>query len=165
MRLTDRVTRAAILKSFSRIVCRDNGGHHCHSVGTSCDNGCSVLLIDAANADQGNSDQLADLPYPFETKRRCGICFCGGGEDGGNPDIVGALLGGPAFGAVIRFSSYASMFLSAAAWMLVGGLIYARWDLANPAERLSEPRRRLGGTSMIPGESAALPPNGDSSGA
>jgi MFS family permease len=70
---------------------------------------------------------------------------------------VGALLGGPAFGAVIRFGSYASMFLTAAFWMLAGGLIYAVWDRSNPVEPPAGRRRRLGGTSMIPGESAAIP--------
>lgn len=70
---------------------------------------------------------------------------------------VGALLGGPAFGAVIRFGSYASMFLAAAGWTLVGGLVYAYWDRSNPVSPTATPRRRLGGTSMIPGESAAVP--------
>ncbi len=74
---------------------------------------------------------------------------------------VGALLGGPAFGAVIRFGSYASMFLTAAFWMLAGGVIYAFWDRSNPADPTGVPRRRLGGTSMIPGESAAIPLNPD----
>jgi predicted MFS family arabinose efflux permease len=71
---------------------------------------------------------------------------------------VGALLGGPAFGAIIRFGSYSSMFLSAAGWMLVGGLLYAFWDRPNPAAPTAIPRRRLAGTSMIPGESAVVPP-------
>jgi hypothetical protein len=75
---------------------------------------------------------------------------------------VGALLGGPAFGAVIRFGSYASMFLTAAFWMLAGGLIFAFWDRSNPADPTPDHRRRLGGTSMIPGESAAIPLNLDS---
>jgi len=72
---------------------------------------------------------------------------------------VGALLGGPAFGTIIRFGSYSSMFLAAAGWMLAGGLVYAFWDRANPVAPPTIPRRRLGGTSMIPGESAAVPPD------
>ncbi len=75
---------------------------------------------------------------------------------------VGVLLGGPAFGAVIRFGSYSSMFLSAAGWMLLGGLVYAYWDRSNPVPPAPVPRKRLGGTSMIPGESAAVPPNASS---
>jgi MFS family permease len=78
---------------------------------------------------------------------------------------VGALLGGPAFGAVIRFGSYSAMFLAAAGWMLAGGLAFAFWDRSNPVPAPTVPRRRLGGTSMIPGESAAVPPNGDLPGA
>lgn len=74
---------------------------------------------------------------------------------------VGALLGGPAFGAIIRFGSYSTMFLSAAAWTLIGGLAYAWWDRSNPVAPTTTPRRRLGGTSMIPGESAAIPPDID----
>lgn len=74
---------------------------------------------------------------------------------------VGALLGGPAFGAVIRFASYSTMFLTAAGWMLIGGLAYAWWDRSNPVTPAAVPRRRLGGTSMIPGESAAVPPNSE----
>jgi MFS family permease len=69
---------------------------------------------------------------------------------------VGALLGGPAFGAIIRFGSYSSMFLAAGGWMLVGGLIYAYLDRSNPVAPTGERRTRLGGTSMIPGESAAV---------
>jgi MFS family permease len=72
---------------------------------------------------------------------------------------VGALLGGPAFGAIIRFGSYSSMFLTAAGWMLIGGLAYALWDRSNPVAPTATRRRRLGGTSMIPGESAAVPPD------
>ena len=74
---------------------------------------------------------------------------------------VGVLLGGPAFGALIRFGSYSTMFLAAAGWMLLGGLAYALWDRSNPVAPTAIPRRRLGGTSMIPGESAVVPPNGD----
>ena len=70
---------------------------------------------------------------------------------------LGALLGGPAFGAIIRFGSYSTMFLAAAGWMLIGGLVYAYWDRSNPTPPTSSPRRRLGGTSMIPGESAVIP--------
>lgn len=70
---------------------------------------------------------------------------------------VGALLGGPAFGAMIRFGSYSSMFLAAAGWMLIGGFVFAYWDRSNPTPPTSTPRRRLGGTSMIPGESAVVP--------
>ena len=69
---------------------------------------------------------------------------------------VGALLGGPAFGAIIRFGNYSSMFLAAGGWMLVGGLIYAYLDRANPVAPISGRRTRLGGTSMIPGESAVV---------
>ena len=69
---------------------------------------------------------------------------------------VGALLGGPAFGAIIRFGSYPSMFLAAGGWMLVGGLIYAYLDRSNPVAPTGMRRTRLGGTSMIPGESAAV---------
>ena len=75
---------------------------------------------------------------------------------------VGALLGGPAFGAIISFGSYSSMFLAAAVWMLFGGLIYAFWDRSNPVAPTAPPRRRLGGTSMIPGESAVVPPTAGS---
>ena len=69
---------------------------------------------------------------------------------------VGALLGGPAFGAIIRFGSYSSMFLAAGGWMLVGGLIYAYLDRSNPVAPTGMRRTRLAGTSMIPGESAAV---------
>jgi MFS family permease len=74
---------------------------------------------------------------------------------------VGALLGGPAFGAIIRFGSYSSMFLAAAGWMLIGGFVYAYLDRSNPTPPTSTPRRRLGGTSMIPGESAVVLPDTD----
>ena len=70
---------------------------------------------------------------------------------------VGALLGGPAFGAIIRFGSYSSMFLAAAGWMLAGGLVYAYLDRSNPVAPSGIRRTRLGGTSMIPGESAVIP--------
>lgn len=69
---------------------------------------------------------------------------------------VGALLGGPAFGAIIRFGNYSSMFLAAGGWMLVGGLIYAYLDRSNPVAPTGARRTRLGGTSMIPGESAVV---------
>jgi MFS family permease len=69
---------------------------------------------------------------------------------------VGALLGGPAFGAIIRFGSYSSMFLAAGGWMLVGGIIYAYLDRSNPVAPTGMRRTRLAGTSMIPGESAAV---------
>jgi hypothetical protein len=72
---------------------------------------------------------------------------------------VGALLGGPAFGAVISLSSYSSMFSAAAGWVLAGGLAFALWDRSNPDPPAAGPRRLLGGTSMIPGESAAVPPD------
>lgn len=75
---------------------------------------------------------------------------------------VGALLGGPAFGAMIRFGSYPIMFLAAGAWMLAGGMAYAWWDRPNAAPPSGAPRRRLGGTTMIPGESGVIAP--DSSG-
>lgn len=41
---------------------------------------------------------------------------------------VGALVGGPVFGALIAVFSYEIMFLSAAAWVLLGGLVFAVWD-------------------------------------
>ena len=63
---------------------------------------------------------------------------------------VGALLGGPAFGAIIRFGSYSSMFLAAGGWMLVGGLIYAYLDRSNPVAPTGMRRTHLAGTSMIP---------------
>lgn len=69
---------------------------------------------------------------------------------------VGALLGGPAFGAIIRLSGYSTMFLSAGAWMVAGGLLYAYWDRVNPAEPTVV---HLEGTTMIPGESAVVPPD------
>jgi MFS family permease len=69
---------------------------------------------------------------------------------------VGALLGGPAFGAIIRFGSYSSMFLAAGGWMLAGGLIYAYLDRSNPVAPTGMRRTRLAGTSMIPGESAVV---------
>ncbi len=69
---------------------------------------------------------------------------------------VGALLGGPAFGAIIRFGSYSSMFLAAGGWMLAGGIIYAYLDRSNPVAPTGLRRTRLGGTSMIPGESAVV---------
>jgi MFS family permease len=78
---------------------------------------------------------------------------------------VGALLGGPAFGAVIRFGSYSAMFLAASAWVLIGGVAFTYWDRSNPVPPPTGPRRRLGGTSMIPGESAAIPSNEDPPGA
>ncbi len=71
---------------------------------------------------------------------------------------VGALLGGPAFGALIRLSGYPLMFLAAGTWMVAGGLVYGMWDRVNPAPPTAIPRR-LAGVSMIPGESAALPPD------
>lgn len=43
---------------------------------------------------------------------------------------VGALVGGPAFGVLIAVFSYRVMFLSAAAWIVVGGLVFAVWDRA-----------------------------------
>ena len=74
---------------------------------------------------------------------------------------VGALLGGPAFGAIIRFGSYSSMFLAAGGWMLAGGLIYAYLDRSNPVAPTGMRRTRLAGTSMIPGESAVVAIDGD----
>jgi MFS family permease len=41
---------------------------------------------------------------------------------------VGALIGGPVFGLVITTFSYEAMFLSAAAWVVAGGIVFARWD-------------------------------------
>lgn len=41
---------------------------------------------------------------------------------------VGALVGGPLFGALIAIFSYETMFLSAAGWVLVGGIVFAIWD-------------------------------------
>ena len=41
---------------------------------------------------------------------------------------VGALVGGPVFGLLIALFSYETMFLSAAGWVLVGGLVFAVWD-------------------------------------
>lgn len=69
---------------------------------------------------------------------------------------VGALLGGPAFGAIIRFGDYSSMFFAAGGWMLAGGLIYAYLDRSNPVAPSGQRRTRLGGTSMIPGETAVV---------
>jgi MFS family permease len=41
---------------------------------------------------------------------------------------VGALAGGPTFGALIAIFSYETMFLSAAGWVLFGGVVFAVWD-------------------------------------
>lgn len=41
---------------------------------------------------------------------------------------VGALVGGPAFGWLIAAFSYETMFLSAAAWILAGGVAFAIWE-------------------------------------
>jgi MFS family permease len=41
---------------------------------------------------------------------------------------VGLLAGGPAFGALIAVFSYQTMFLAAAAWIVVGGVVFAGWD-------------------------------------
>jgi len=68
---------------------------------------------------------------------------------------VGALLGGPAFGAIIKLGSYASMFRSAALWMVLGGAAFFFWDRSKPVAPTIGP---AAGTSMIPGESAAVPP-------
>lgn len=46
---------------------------------------------------------------------------------------VGALVGGPVFGMLIAAFSYETMFLSAAAWVLVGGAVYAVWDRVEAA--------------------------------
>lgn len=43
---------------------------------------------------------------------------------------VGALVGGPVFGVLIAVFSYRVMFLSAAAWIIVGGVVFAVWDRA-----------------------------------
>ena len=41
---------------------------------------------------------------------------------------VGALVGGPTFGWLIAAFSYETMFLVAAAWILVGGAMFAVWE-------------------------------------
>ncbi len=41
---------------------------------------------------------------------------------------VGALVGGPVFGALIALFSYETMFLSAAGWIIGGGVVFAIWD-------------------------------------
>jgi len=41
---------------------------------------------------------------------------------------VGALIGGPVFGWLIAAFSYKTMFLVAAAWVLIGGLVFALWE-------------------------------------
>ncbi len=40
----------------------------------------------------------------------------------------GVLVGGPAFGLVIHFAGYSTMFATAAAVVLVGGVVFALWD-------------------------------------
>jgi MFS family permease len=47
---------------------------------------------------------------------------------------VGALAGGPTFGALIAIFSYETMFLTAAAWVLLGGLVFAVWDRRSGSE-------------------------------
>ncbi len=41
---------------------------------------------------------------------------------------VGALVGGPTFGWLIAAFSYETMFLTAAAWILIGGAVFAVWE-------------------------------------
>jgi MFS family permease len=41
---------------------------------------------------------------------------------------LGTLIGGPILGAAIRYGSYPIMFAAAAAWTLVGSLVFARWS-------------------------------------
>jgi MFS family permease len=43
---------------------------------------------------------------------------------------LGTLVGGPILGAAIRYGSYTIMFSAAAAWTLVGSIVFARWSRA-----------------------------------
>jgi len=43
---------------------------------------------------------------------------------------LGTLIGGPALGAAIHYASYPTMFFTAAAWTLLGTVVFARWDRA-----------------------------------
>jgi MFS family permease len=44
---------------------------------------------------------------------------------------LGTLVGGPILGAAITYGSYPIMFAAAAAWTLVGSLVFARWSKAS----------------------------------
>lgn len=58
---------------------------------------------------------------------------------------VGTLVGGPIFGALIATFSYGVMFGTAAAWVLLGGLLFAAWDRSDRGR--SEMRGQPAGTS------------------
>ena len=53
---------------------------------------------------------------------------------------VGALIGSPALGAVISGVGYQEAFIVAAAWILLGGLVFAWWDGDLGGGRSREPR-------------------------
>ena len=46
---------------------------------------------------------------------------------------AGTLVGSPALGMIIVTGGYATMFVVAALWLVVGTVSFARWDRANPA--------------------------------
>ncbi len=41
---------------------------------------------------------------------------------------LGTLIGGPVLGAAIHYGSYPTMFFTAAAWTLLGTVVFARWE-------------------------------------
>lgn len=58
---------------------------------------------------------------------------------------VGALVGGPTFGALVTWFGYSSMFLVAAGWVVAGSIAFSLW------EGDIGPRRRLRTTSVSVG--------------